>query len=495
VSEPLDRSPVAIVRQFPNLRALVIGDAILDTWLEGAATRLCREAPVPVVVGQEEYRFPGGAANTAANLAALGASVTLAGLAGDDPAGQQLRAALRDAGVDDSALVTDPRATTLHKRRIVADGQCLVRYDEGDLAACTPASRRALHDAIQRLTPACDLVIVSDYQYGTIGRPLAETIRHEQDERPRLLAIEARDPRTWSGIRATVITPNLQEARVATGMTSAEPAVVARRLREMVDAEHIALTLAGDGVLLVDRGGRVTRLPTWPVPRAGDVGAGDSFTAAMALALATGAPAPQAGGIGIDAASIACTQHRTAVVPHLDLLRRVSLSEQPGAAMLSVKEIAARLEAERHGGRRIVFTNGVFDIVHAGHVHLLNRARELGDVLVVGINSDASVRRLKGDQRPINREQDRLALVSALDAVDYALIFDDDTPAEVIRQLRPDIHVKGGDYTEETLPEIVAVREVGADVRFLPLVGGLSTTNVIRRIVDGAHARAVRSVG
>lgn len=488
MSEPLDRSPVDFVRRFPNLRALVIGDAILDTWLEGTATRLCREAPVPVVVGQEEYRFPGGAANTAANLSALGASVTLAGLTGDDPAGEQLRAALREAGVDIGALVADPNAITLHKRRIVADGQCLVRYDEGDLARCSPACRRALGDRVERLVSGCDLVIVSDYEYGTIDQELVERIRRLQGPHPHMLAIDARNPRRWADIGATVVTPNLQEARAATGSDVAAPEIVARRLREMLDTEYIALTLAGDGVLLVDRDGRSTHLPTWPVPRAGDVGAGDSFTAAMALALAAGATAPQAGRIGVDAASIACTQHRTAVVPHRDLLRRVSLDEQPGAVGLSVKEIAARLEAERHGGRRIVFTNGVFDIVHAGHVHLLNRARELGDVLVVGINSDASVKRLKGEQRPINREQDRLALVSALDAVDYALIFDDDTPAEVIRQLRPDVDVKGGDYTEETLPEIDAVREVGAAVRFLPLVDGLSTTNVIRRIVDGARA-------
>jgi D-beta-D-heptose 7-phosphate kinase/D-beta-D-heptose 1-phosphate adenosyltransferase len=222
-------------------------------------------------------------------------------------------------------------------------------------------------------------------------------------------------------------------------------------------------------------------LPAHPVPHAGDVGAGDSFTAAMALALATGADAIQAARIGIDAAAIAVTQRRTSAVTYQDLLRRVSLDGS--APSVSLKNLATILDAERYAGKTIVFTNGVFDILHAGHIQILQRAKRLGDVLVVGINSDASVRRLKGQSRPINHERDRLALVAALDAVDHAILFDDDTPSELIRTLRPHVHVKGGDYTEESLPEIEAVREAGARVEILPLVEGRSTTRVIQKIV------------
>jgi D-beta-D-heptose 7-phosphate kinase/D-beta-D-heptose 1-phosphate adenosyltransferase len=230
--------------------------------------------------------------------------------------------------------------------------------------------------------------------------------------------------------------------------------------------------------------GEQTHVPCHPTVRASDVGAGDTFTAATALALAVGAPAEQAVRIGIDAASIAITRERTTAVSVQDLLRRVSLADS--AAVPSLKEIVAQLDIDRFHGKRVVFTNGVFDILHAGHVKLLGQARALGDVLVVGINSDASTRRLKGPRRPVNRESDRLALVSALDAVDYALVFEEDTPTELIRAIRPDIHVKGGDYQAEALPEIEAVREVGAEVAILSLVDGRSTTALIDRIVATA---------
>jgi len=236
-----------------------------------------------------------------------------------------------------------------------------------------------------------------------------------------------------------------------------------------------------DGVMLLDREGTATHLPTHPVAHAGDVGAGDSFTAAIALSLAAGADANQAVKIGIDAAGIAITRRHTAVVSHQDLLRRVSLADQ--SPDQSLRSLAAMIDAERFAGKSIVFTNGVFDILHAGHIQILQRAKALGDVLIVGVNSDASTRRLKGRARPINHEVDRLALVSALESVDFAILFDDDNPAELIRALRPNIHVKGGDYSPEALPEAQATREVGARIEILSLVDGRSTTGVINRIV------------
>jgi len=260
----------------------------------------------------------------------------------------------------------------------------------------------------------------------------------------------------------------------------AEAELVGKRLLELTDAQHVAVTLAQDGVMLLDRSGAAHHLPAHPVPHAADVGAGDSFTAALALALASGADAVLAAHIGIDAAGIAVTEKRTSTVGHQELLRRVSLDGS--APNLSLKTLAALLDAERYAGKTIVFTNGVFDILHAGHVQLLQRAKRLGDVLVVGVNNDASVRRLKGSSRPINHEADRVALVAALDPVDYALLFEADTPADLIRAIRPHIHVKGGDYTAEILPEIDAVREVGAEIEILSLVEGRSTTNVIQKI-------------
>ena len=485
----LNRGPAEVVRSFPGLRVLVIGDAMLDTYLEGTATRLCREAPVPVVVKRSEQWFPGGAANTAANVRALGAEVDFVGIVGSDTAAGRLRRILNQAGISDHSLVIDDSVTTLHKTRILADDQYLVRFDEGDLSTCSPTARRMLIDRVKELYSRCDMVILSDYACGTVSGEILELLRRLRAGRPGILAIDSRDVYRFAHAGATLLTPNLQEAQAAVSLEPTlrgqEPDEIARGLRHVLDAEHIVVTMAGDGVLLIDSKGRISRLPTYTVAGAGDVGAGDSFTAATALALAVGADIAQAAQIGIDAASIACTKPRTAVVTNRELLQRVNTSlEASTCGPLTLKEIVTRLDADRYAGRRIVFTNGVFDILHAGHVQLLQRASQLGDVLVVGINSDASVRRLKGEQRPINKEQDRLALITALDPVDYAVVFTEDTPANVIRALRPDIHVKGGDYTAETLPEIDAVREVGARVEILPLVDGLSTTNVISRIAS-----------
>jgi D-beta-D-heptose 7-phosphate kinase/D-beta-D-heptose 1-phosphate adenosyltransferase len=491
-------STLDIVRGFLGLRALVIGDAMLDSYLEGTATRLCKEGPVPVVHKVAEHRVPGGAANTAANLAALGADVVFVGLVGDDPAGALLRGALAERGVDDRWLVSDEAVSTLHKLRLLANDQYVVRFDEGETRQCSADAHRRLLTSIDESFARCDLVVVSDYAYGVSSDRLIERLRELRAERRVPLVIDSKEIARFHHAGATVVTPNLQEAMLAvdpnprgTLLPIDRPAAeeITRRLIALLDAEHVAVTMADDGVLLVDREGHLTHLPAHPVPRAGDVGAGDSFTAALALALASGATCEQATRIGIDAAAIAITRRGTSVVSHQELLRRASLDDQ--ALPISPKELAIRLDVERFAGRTIVFTNGVFDILHAGHVQLLRRAKALGDLLVVGVNSDASTRRLKGPTRPINHERDRVALVAALDSVDYAILFEEDTPAETIRTVRPDVHVKGGDYVAEKLPEIDAVREVGARIEILSLVDGRSTTNVINRIASLVHGGAL----
>jgi D-beta-D-heptose 7-phosphate kinase/D-beta-D-heptose 1-phosphate adenosyltransferase len=481
---------IDVVRGFQGLRALVVGDAMLDSYLEGGATRLCKEGPVPVVVKTGEHRAPGGAANVAVNLRALGAEVVFVGLAGRDRAAEELRAALRERQIDDRWLIEDSGCTTISKTRILADDHYVVRLDEGETRTCSATGRRQMLRAIEEAFPRCDLVVVPDYDYGAASDEVIACIRRLRAKRQIVYAVDAKDVRRFATAGATVITPNIAEACAATegtsptGMPSADPArakQVGRRLLELVDAEYVAITLAHDGVMLVERAGGAVHLSARPVRHAGDVGAGDTFTAAMALALSSGASVTQAAGIGIDAAGIAVTQRGTSAVRQQDLLRRVSLDD--AAPSTSLSTLAAILDVDRFEGKTIVFTNGVFDILHAGHVQILQRAKRLGDVLVVGVNSDESVRRLKGQARPINHERDRLALVAALDPVDHAILFAEDNPAELIRGLRPQVHVKGGDYTAEDLPEIEAVRQVGARVEILSLVEGRSTTNVIQKIV------------
>ncbi len=505
-------TPVELVRSFRQLRVLVIGDAMLDTYLEGKATRLCSEGPVPVVRKTAEQRIPGGAANTAANLRALEAEVALLGVVGHDIAGSLLREALQTRRIDDRWLVEDEQASTLHKLRILADGQYVVRFDEGGLqgeqaSPYTKRTQQRLLAHLKHLYTWCDLVLVSDYCYGAVFDALIELLQKLHAAQPKTWLIDSKALQRFRAVSATIVTPNYLEAQLLVSSMNtntsryagqrdsadmAEIAEVAHYLLSSLSAEHVAVTLAERGVFLLNRAGSAVHIPAHPVHHANDVGAGDSFSATLALALAAGAEIEEAARIAIDAAAIAVTKPRTAVVQYQELLQSVSLRSyaRDARTQRSNEEYAARtqlvalLDAERRSGRTVVFTNGVFDILHAGHVQFLRQARALGDVLVVGINSDGSVRRRKGAGRPINSERDRCALVDALDMVDHVIIFDEDTPSDLIRLLRPAIHVKGGDYADESLPEAEAVREVDGQIVILPLAGTVSTSDVIERIRD-----------
>ncbi len=499
---------VELVRRFRALRVIVIGDAMLDTYLEGTASRLCREGPVPVVRKTGEYYVPGGAANTAANLRSLGAEVCFLSIVGHDIAGSRLRAALKDLGVDDRWIVEDESGNTLHKLRIQADGQYVVRFDE-DAQYHAQEIQDQLANNLKQVFKQSDLVVISDYGYGSISEQLIEYIKMLHSLHPCPLLVDAKNLYRYRNMGATVVTPNYLEARLlieagqsaelpisSSGINLSEVEYVGRRLLTILDAEHAAITLAADGAFLIDREGKSQHIPTHPLAQANDVGAGDSFAAAMALALASGGNMEEAALIAIDAAGIALAKRGTATVSFQELLQKVSLRDNARLAPPFVTDtysrgtfsrFAQQLGQERIQGKTVVFTNGVFDILHAGHVQFLRQAKELGDILIVGINSDQSTRRLKGKKRPINSERDRMALVAALDPVDHVILFDEDTPIELIRALKPDIHVKGGDYTDEFLPEAESVHEVGGRVVILPLAGSLSTTNLIERIITLAE--------
>ena len=506
---PRPGNQVDLVRRFRQLRALVIGDAMLDTYVEGTAARLCTEGPVPVVSKTVERRIAGGAANTVANLRALGAEVDFLSITGRDMAGSLLRQALRAQGIDDRWMVEDVASATLHKLRILADGQYVVRLDEGAPSFSRKGQERVLA-YLEEAFARCDVVVISDYCYGTLSDTLIERLRALRAARPCPLLVDSKNLHRFRDLEATVVTPNYEEARLfaaAGGLVHAsaagserekrEVAEVGRHLLALLNAEHAAITLAEEGVFLIDRRGVALHVPTHPVAQANDIGAGDSFVSAMALALGAGATIEEAARIANDAASIAVSKRWTATVSHQELLQRVSLREHAARFMSEAGEVAspealtsllAQLEVERARGQTIVFTNGVFDILHAGHIQFLRQAKALGDILVVAINSDASARRIKGKNRPINSERDRVALVAALDPVDYVVLFDEDTPTEMIRLIRPAVHVKGGDYADETLPEAEAVREVGGRIVILPLAGSISTSSVIDRILVLASA-------
>jgi D-beta-D-heptose 7-phosphate kinase/D-beta-D-heptose 1-phosphate adenosyltransferase len=376
---------------------------------------------VPVVRKLAEHHAPGGAANTAANLAALGAEVIFLSVVGSDDASLTLRSSLRASGIDDRYLIIDPVATTPHKVRILADGQYVVRFDD-EQPGMSIAVNPPLLEQITQHFATCDLVVISDYGYGVASDGVIDRVHELCAEQPKIVFVDSKDLYRFRDLDATMLTPNLLEARllveqdrtvhprtVGEQMVLAAIEALGRRIHEKIHAQCVAITLAVDGVLLVPCDGVAHHLPAHPVAQANDVGAGDSFLAGMALA--AGADRVMAAQIGLDAAAIAVTKRWTAVVPQRELLQRASLFDAATHDQTTDSDhVLRQLIVARREGRTIVFTNGVFDILNAGHVRFLRQAKALGDVLVVGVNSNRSTQRLLNKRPMSNDERDRLEL-------------------------------------------------------------------------------------
>jgi D-beta-D-heptose 7-phosphate kinase/D-beta-D-heptose 1-phosphate adenosyltransferase len=490
-----------LVSAFRGRRVLVIGEAMLDSYLSGAADHLSREAPVPIVTVASRHEAPGGAANAAANIRSLGGEVRFASVIGDDHAGEQLRAALARADVSDRHLIGSPDRRTLAKQRILAEGQMLLRFDEGSPEPISRAVERQFAERIVELHAWSEAILVSDYGYGILTDRIIDLLAELQRSRPRPLVVDAKHPRRHRKVGPTAVKPNYAEAvsllREQTLGSVADRAEQvarhARRLLELCNARWAAVTLDSDGALLIDREAPPYRTYARPTSNDRASGAGDTFAAAFTLALAAGSDGATATEAGSAASAVAVGKEGTATCSADELWQYLVGGQPP---LVDAEAVARHVAFARSQGQRIVFTNGCFDILHRGHVAYLNRAKALGDLLVVGLNSDESVRRLKGAGRPINSLEDRAQVLAALSCVDLIVPFDDATPAELIRLLRPDVYAKGADYTLDRLPEATLVRELGGEVQLLPLIEDRSTTRIIERIgaSRGAPSVAVAAV-
>ena len=486
------------VGRWAGRRVLVLGDALLDGWLTGQPGRLCREAPVAVLDLAGSHYAPGGAANTAVNLAALGAEVELVAATGTDGSAEVLRDGLAEARVA-ARLVQVPGRRTITKRRLLAGEQIVARFDEGDDDPLDdPTALLAVVQAALDARP--DAVAVCDYGAGTVPDGLVDLLAAR---RPGLglLAVDAHDLTRWRAVRPDLVTPSLGEAArlldVAEPPEPAgdRPAWAAARLPEVraaAAARIVALTMDVDGALVLDETGGVHRTGTTPAPSANSAGAGDSYLAGFLLALLSGAAPADAARVAQAAAGAVLAQPGTAVCGVSDLLDRLAPSP-PGPVCAT--ELVARVDEARARGARIVFTNGCFDVLHRGHVGYLSQARELGDVLVVALNSDDSVRRLKGASRPVNPQEDRAAVLAALGCVDHVVVFDEDSPSRLLELVRPDVYVKGGDYRPELIPEAELVHRLGGDVRTLDFLPDRSTSAIIERIRRHEPVPATEAAG
>jgi len=487
---------------FGRARVLVVGDCMLDRYLWGEVRRISPEGPVPVVRLRERSETLGGGGNVAANLAALGSPVTLLAVRGDDGAGRRLAALAADRGID-ACLLTDPDRPTVTKTRVIAGAQQLLRLDEEDTGLIGDGVRRELLARVEERLDDCRALILSDYGKGVLGAPeVCPRLIGMARQRDIHVLVDPKGP-DWRRYRgASCITPNTAELRLATGLTEsadrdrllAAADDVCRRLA----LERLLLTRGARGMCLVDGRGepRIIRA------RAREVfdvsGAGDTVVAVMAAGLAVGLGYEESARLANLAAGLVVGKLGTQPATSGELEAALRLEADRDGTMpakeLSLDAALMQVKAWRAAGHRIVFTNGCFDLLHPGHINLLHRARSLGDRLVVGLNTDASVRRLKGPQRPILSQQDRSALLSALGSVDLVLLFDEDTPLNLIRAIRPDILVKGADYRREDVVGGDVVESYGGRVRLVPLLAGYSTTDITRRILaaDGQNKREKR---
>lgn len=466
--------------RFDQARVLVLGDIMLDRYWEGGTSRISPEAPVPVVKVEQINDRPGGAGNVALNIAALGAGASLHGLTGDDEMADSLQDMLSGAGVR-CAFTRVSGHATITKLRVISRHQQLIRLDfeEPDLsgqgAALAPDVLAQLH--------GCGALVLSDYAKGVLHQPAALIARAASLGVPVLVDPKGADFARYRG--ATLLTPNLQEFEAVVGACATESELVSRGQQLMTELDFGALliTRGEHGMTLLRPGEEELHLPA----RAREVydvtGAGDTVIAVVAAAVAGGASLPQAVALANIAASIVVAKLGTATVSVPELRRAVQQDQGSERGAVTLEQLLVSVADARSHGERLVFTNGCFDIIHAGHVSYLEQARQLGDRLIVAVNSDASVRRLKGPGRPINPAERRMAVLAGLEAVDWVVGFAADTPRDLLQALRPHVLVKGGDYnSKEDVVGWEIVEEYGGAVQILGVVERVSTTAIVDKI-------------
>ncbi|MGH7046428.1 MAG: D-glycero-beta-D-manno-heptose-7-phosphate kinase [Stellaceae bacterium] len=474
---------------FSAARVLCLGDIMLDRFAYCETERISPEAPVPVLLLQRTEGMLGGAGNVARNIAALGGTAVLIGLVGRDAAGAEVAALVRDtAGLVDAHVASTARPT-ICKTRYVAAHQQIVRIDEESLAALDAEEEVRLVTAFSGALPEADAVILSDYGKSVLSPRVVKAAieRARATGVPVFVDPKSADFRRYRG--ATCVTPNLKELALASRLpvaSESEVVTAARLLLHEAEAAAILAKRSDQGMVLVEATGAV-HVEKSRAREVFDVtGAGDTVIAVLALAHAAGETLPAAMRLANTAAGIAVSKLGTATV-ELDELMLERSRDVGGEEWHQVKhygggEIEAVVRRWRRRGLKIGFTNGCFDIMHAGHVALLAAARAQCDRLIVALNSDASTRRLKGSHRPVNPLHDRSAVIAAVGSVDAVISFDDDTPIELIRRLKPDVLIKGGDYTIPTVVGSAEVEAAGGRVVLVDLVNGRSTTATISRV-------------
>jgi len=471
----------------------VVGEVILDRYLWGNVARISPEAPIPVLHVERREEKPGNAGFVASNLRALGADASVLSVVGRDRGGMMLREILGGMGVRTRSVMIDPDRPTIVKERLLGSVQAahrgtqqLLRVDEEDASQLSPARERNLIARLRSELARVDGVLVSDINKGLLTPRLLRAIIDGARRRRIPVVVDPRLTEDFSIYRgATAITPNRYETELASGMKLTDRDAW-RRAAELMVRKHsldaCLITLDRDGMYLAERGGSDTYIPTIPRDVYDVTGAGDVVLTVFGLFAIAGLGFSSAARIANVAASIEVTRIGTEVITREDLARALRPGDGHERKILSIEELPAALDRERRAGRQIAFTNGCFDLLHAGHIQILDFARAQGDCLVVGLNSDRSVKAIKGAGRPIYPAADRARILAALESVSYVVIFDDPRAEKIIRAVRPDVLIKGEDWSGQQIDGQAFVEARGGRVAFAPLLRGHSTTKTIENM-------------
>jgi D-beta-D-heptose 7-phosphate kinase / D-beta-D-heptose 1-phosphate adenosyltransferase len=479
---------------FDAVRVLVIGDIMLDWFRYGQVNRLSPEAPVPVMRVKEDRIMLGGAGNVATNLVSLGCSCAVIAVTGEDATGAKLRELLESSGIDASGIVADRSRRTTIKTRLIGGSQQLLRFDEEDVGNVNKDTEQAIIDRFDGMVAECTIVAISDYAKGVLSdRVLAHVIgRCRELGIPALVDPKRTDMRGYAG--ATLIKPNLSELKAATGVDghSIEQVTKAAGMLNEQTGAMILVTMSEAGMALFGQDGERWRFQAREAEVFDVSGAGDTALATLCAAWGAGYEPEQAVRLANVAAGVVVRKLGTASVTIEELaLALDSEDQETHVGVASQAKARMQVLTWKRQGLRVGFTNGCFDIIHAGHIRILQEARKRCDRLVVGLNSDASVSRLKGPDRPVQTETSRGIVLSAVDAVDLVVVFEEDTPLELIKLLKPTDLIKGADYTEETVAGAAEVKAGGGRVHLIDLVPGVSTSRAVERIRNGQNAAGV----
>jgi D-beta-D-heptose 7-phosphate kinase / D-beta-D-heptose 1-phosphate adenosyltransferase len=483
------------LRHWKPFKAVVVGDFMLDQLVFGDAERLSADAPVPILQVQRTESRPGGAANVCLDLAALQGSVTAIGVVGNDPTAHTLRTSLQSQGIDTAGLIADHARPTTLKQNLIGLAQArhpqkMFRVDYESTDPISPEIVEKLLHALDSALPHAHVVCIEDYNKGVCSPAFChQVIERATRAKVPVMIDPARlsDYRKYSG--ATVITPNRTEAEVATGLkTHGDASIehntpIARRLLDTLDLDAVVMTLDRHGALFLHRGEPAVSIPTIAREVYDVTGAGDMFLAALAASRANGLPWDDSVRFANAAAGLEVEIFGVEPIPFERIHHSLLLQTQSDQGKLRTQDdLLLEVAALRKQGKRIVFTNGCFDVLHAGHIALLQQAAAFGDFLIVAINTDDSVRALKGPTRPVNIEHDRARVLGALESVGAVVFFADQTPLQLITALKPDVLVKGADYSKDKVVGADVVEAAGGRVELVNLVEGKSTTATIARM-------------